>query len=153
MDENADDYFSEPLPPEDRKKNGVSPALPRLVYLLAIFLAGVLLGNILWMLACDVLAFGREDKAVRFTISETDTLKDISLALKEDGLIRYPRLFRLYVRITNAQARLKPGTYDLQARYDYHALVKALSAGKVQRSLSFDTNQGVIDRKWLEWNY
>lgn len=154
MDENADQYFSEPLPPEDRKKNGVAPIVPPFVWLIAIFLVGILLGNILWLLAADVLAFGREDLEVEFIISDSDSFKDISKNLKAQGLVKYAWLFRLYARITNSDSKLKPGTYTLSSRYDYHALVKVLSAGKVQQSLSFNPKtQGVIEIKWLNWNY
>lgn len=152
MDENADHSFY--ISPEDRKKSGVPRIIPPFVWLTAIFLVGVLFGNLLWLLASDVLAFGREDQAVELTVSDSDTLKDISKKLKEQGLVDYPWLFRLYAKVTNAEAKIKPGTYELQTRYDYHALVKALSAGKVQKNLSSNLNiQGVIEIKWLNWNY
>lgn len=151
MDENAAQNFSDS--PEQRKKNGVFSIIPPFVWLTAIFLTGIVLGNILWLLTADVLAFGREDQTVEISVSETDTIGDISKNLKQEGLVNYAWLFRLYAKITHAEAKIKPGTYTLQTRYDYHALVKALSAGKVQRTLSFDFDQGVIEIKWLNWNY
>lgn len=138
MDDNAALFYGSP---EDRKKNGVSPLLPPFVWLAAIFIAGIVAGNVLWLLTADVLAFGREDAAVEFTLTEADSLKDLSKNLKRQGLISYPWLFRLYARVTNAPARLRPGTYTLNTRYDYHALVKALSARKVSRSAG-TLNQG-----------
>lgn len=155
MDENADEQ-QEFFVPQHRKKAGFSGAgaiVPPFLWLTVIFIVGVILGNILWLFTADVLAFGREEKEVQITVSDTDSLKEISKNLKKEGLVDYAWLFRLYARITNAQTKIKPGTYTLSTRYDYHALVKSLSAGKVQRTLSFDINQGVTDRKWLNWNY
>lgn len=152
MDENADQSFY--IPPENRKRSGVPRIIPPFVWLTAIFLIGVLFGNLLWLMAADVLAFGREDRTVVFTISDTDTMKDISKNLKEQGLVDYSWLFRLYAKLTNAEAKIRPGTYTLQSRYDYHALVKVLSAGNVSRSLQFyQKSQGDRDIKWLKWNY
>lgn len=155
MDENTDEQqeFFVPQHTEKAGNRSVNALIPSLVRLMAIFLVGVIFGNVLWLLTADVLAFGREDQAVEISVSETDTIKDISKNLKQKGLINYAWLFRLYAKVTHAQAKIKPGTYTLQTRYDYHALVKALSAGKVQRTLSFETNQGVIEIKWLNWNY
>ncbi len=152
MDDNAESNIS--IPPEDRKRSGVPSMIPPFVWLVTIFLAGVVFGNLLWLFAADVLALDREEITTQITISDTDTIKDISKDLKEHGLVNYPWLFRFYAKITNAGQKIKPGTYTLSSHYDYHALIKVLSAGKVQRSTSFfDTNQGVIEIKWLNWNY
>ena len=64
------------------------------VWLAIILWVGVSLGRILWVCATDVLAFGREEQIISFTVEETDTLDDIAQNLKEAGLIRYPELFK-----------------------------------------------------------
>ena len=61
------------------------------------------MGRILWVCAADVLAFGREDKNVTVEITAEDDIDSIAEKLKDKGLIRYPRLFKLYA--------------DLAARY------------------------------------
>lgn len=137
MDEHAEQPFRPASTPEERKISGVPRFFPPLICLTAIFLIGLILGNLLWLLTADVLAFGREDHLVEFTVSETDSLKEISLALKENALIDYPWLFRLYAKLTHAESNIRPGTYRLYGRYDYHALIRALSAGKVQRSSAY----------------
>lgn len=147
MRKNAEEFFSDP--PKDRNNRGVPPFLPPLVYLVVIFLIGLLLGNLLWLVSADVFAFGREDKTVMFTVSEADTLKDVSQNLAESGLIRYPWLFRLYAKLSGQ--RFRPGEYALQARYDYHALAKALSSGAVGHGL-FHTHQGEKEILWQNWN-
>lgn len=131
MDENADRPFFNPTP--DRKKKA---GVYTLIWLTAIILVGVLLGNVLWLFAADVLAFGRGDDEVSVTVSETDSVADVAKQLKQKGLVHYGWLFRLYAKLTNASAQIRPGTYVLYTRYDYHAIVKALSAGTVSRSAS-----------------
>lgn len=142
MDENAENQQeSFPQEPQDiqepKKKrtgrNGVSSLVPAIVWLTTIFFVGMVLGNLLWLLVADVLAFGRGDITVEVTISDSDDLKDISKTLAQRGLISYPGLFRLYAKFTGNAEKIRPGTYALSTRYDYHALVKALSSGTVRR--------------------
>lgn len=155
MDENTHEQQETFISKKGRKKAGSrGVSIPPIIWLTAIFLVGIILGNVLWLFTADVLAFGREEKEVMFTVSDTDSLKDIAKDLKKQGLVNYSWLFRLYANVTNSSSKIKPGTYTLNTRYDYHALVKVLSSGKVQRSAHiFDSNQGDIEIKWQNWNY
>lgn len=106
---------------------GIPNILATFVWLALILVIGVTAGRMLWVCAADVLAFGREDKAVTITIYEADTMEDIVDKLHANGLIRYKSLFNLYASISDAQEDIKPGIYDLNTRYDYHALVNFMS--------------------------
>ena len=106
---------------------GIPNILATFVWLALILIIGVTGGRMLWVCAADVLAFGREDKAVTVTIYEADTMEDIVDKLHSNGLIRYKSLFNLYASISDAEEDIKPGIYDLNTRYDYHALVNFMS--------------------------
>lgn len=106
---------------------GIPNILATFVWLALILAIGVTLGRMLWVCAADVLAFGREDKAVTVTIYEADTMDDIVDKLYDAGLIRYKSLFNLYADISDAEEDIQPGIYDLNTRYDYHALVNFMS--------------------------
>ena len=97
------------------------------VWLAIILVAGSTLGRMLWVCAADVLAFGREDKPVTITIYESDTMDDIIEKLHKNGLIRYPGLFKLYADLAVDEGEIKPGIWDLNTLYDYHALVNMMS--------------------------
>ena len=97
------------------------------VWLAIILVTGITLGRMLWVCAADVLAFGREDKLVVVTIYESDTMDDIVEKLHKGGLIRYPGLFRLYADLAVDEGEIKPGIWDLNTMYDYHALVNMMS--------------------------
>ena len=142
MDENAE-YQKESLPqeqiskPQEAKKektgrSGVSKYVPAIVWLTTIFFVGMVLGNLLWLLTADVLAFGREDRMVEITIEAQDSLKDIAQKLAEENLVSYPGLFRLYARLSGSAAKFGPGTFRLNAKYDYPALAKILANGAVR---------------------
>ena len=106
---------------------GIPNMLVTLVWLALILAIGVTAGRMLWVCAADVLAFGREDKPVTVTIYESDTMDDIIEKLYNNGLIRYRSLFKLYADISDAEEDIDPGIYDLNTRYDYHALVNMMS--------------------------
>ena len=106
---------------------GIPNILVTVVWLCLIVAIGVTAGRMLWVCAADVLAFGREDKPVTITIYEADTMEDIVDKLHANGLIRYKSLFNLYASISDAEEDIKPGIYDLNTRYDYHALVNFMS--------------------------
>ena len=97
------------------------------VWLAIILVTGLTLGRMLWVCAADVLAFGREDKMVTVTIYESDSMEDIIDKLHKNNLIRYPGLFKLYADVAVDEGEIKPGIWDLNTMYDYHALVKTMS--------------------------
>ncbi len=106
---------------------GIPNILATAVWLAIILAVGVTLGRMLWVCASDVLAFGREDKIVSITVYESDTIEDITEKLHKGGLIRYPELFKLYAKFAVDEGEIKPGMWDLNTLYDYHALVRMMS--------------------------
>ena len=114
-----------------RRKGEILFGLPQMavtaVWIGIILFAGITLGRLFWVCAADVLAFGREDKMVTVTIYESDTMDDITNKLHKAGLIRYPGLFGLYADLAVDDGEIKPGIWDLNTMYDYHALVNMMS--------------------------
>ncbi len=148
----------QPVPPAitqkgrpKRKKGegllGIPSILATFVWLALIVLIGVTAGRMLWICAADVLAFGREDKVVTVTVYEADTMEDIIDKLHEGGLIRYKGLFRFYAGISDAQEDIKPGIYDLNTRYDYHALVNFMSPRSSREVIKLTIPEGYTCRQ------
>ena len=126
---------------------GIPNILVTVVWLALILVIGMTLGRMLWVCAADVLAFGREDKAVTVTIYEADTMDDIVDKLHDAGLIRYKSLFNLYAGISDAEEDIKPGIYDLNTRYDYHALVNFMSPSSTRQVIKLTIPEGYTCRQ------
>jgi len=126
---------------------GIPSLLVTVVWLALIVIIGVTAGRMLWICAADVLAFGREDKVVTVTVYEADTMDDIIDKLQENGLIRYKSLFRLYADISDAEEDIKPGIYDLNTRYDYHALVNFMSPRSSREVIKLTIPEGYTCRQ------
>ena len=114
---------------------GIPHMLSTVIWLAIILWVGVSLGRILWVCATDVLAFGREEQIISFTVEETDTLDDIAQNLKEAGLIRYPEIFKAYGTLTDAREDISAGTFNLNTIYDYMALVNHMSSHSSSREV------------------
>ena len=109
---------------------GIPHILVTAVWLAIVVAIGVTLGRMIWVIAADVLAFGKKDQVVTITIDDDDTLDDVTNKLKDAGLIRYPGVFKLYADLTDVveENAISPGTYDLNTMYDYNALVDSMHA-------------------------
>jgi len=104
-----------------------------------------------WMAAADVLALNKEYKEATLTlpkdifskvevevkdddgivtgtkeiwVADIDYVTDV---LKDNGLIEYKWLFKLYAGISNADKKVDAGTYNLSTNLDYRALVKGMT--------------------------
>lgn len=126
---------------------GIPNILVTVVWLALILVIGVTLGRMVWVCAADVLAFGQEDKAVTVTIYDADTMDDIVDKLYDAGLIRYKSLFNLYASISDAEEDIKPGIYDLNTRYDYHALVNFMSPSSSRQVVTLTIPEGYTCRQ------
>lgn len=126
---------------------GIPNILVTFVWLALILAIGVTAGRMLWVCAADVLAFGRENKPVTVTIYEADTMDDIIDKLYDNGLIRYKGLFKLYADISDAEEDIQPGIYDLNTRYDYHALVNFMSPRSSREVIRITIPEGYTCRQ------
>ena len=126
---------------------GIPNILATGVWLALIVAIGVTLGRMLWVCAADVLAFGRPDKQVTVTVYEADSMEDIVDKLHNAGLIRYKSLFNLYASISDAEEDIKPGIYDLNTRYDYHALVNFMSPSSTRSVIEVTIPEGYTCRQ------
>lgn len=118
-----------------------------LLYVVLVIGASALLAGLGWMAACDVLSLDKPEKTAVVTLAEdvfesrevkgedgaTETVLRADLGyvagqLKEQGLIRYPWLFKLFISITGKSDALRPGVYNLDTTMDYSAMIRNLSA-------------------------
>ena len=126
---------------------GIPNILATAVWLAITVVIGVTLGRMLWVCAADVLAFGREDRSVTITVYENDTIDDIAAKLHQADLIRYPGLFKLYASLAVDEGEIRPGIWDLNTRYDYHALVKMMSPSSTRKVIEIMIPEGYSCRQ------
>ncbi|MBQ9930668.1 MAG: endolytic transglycosylase MltG [Oscillospiraceae bacterium] len=139
-----EEEYDEPVARKVRPKRkdgyglfGLPQLLSTAIWAGLILFIGISLGRVLWLCASDILAFGRPDKDVTITITDSDNLDSITNKLHNAGLIKYPELFKMYAKLAKVEEKNKisVGTFELNTMYDYHALVGGMSATSSYREV------------------
>ncbi len=162
------DDEDEPIEPRDYqpirgRRDGKTGCLGGLMYFAFVVSLSIILACIVWMAASDVLALNKplEDGTVTLpqsiftekvievenedgtTTTKTVMSADIdyvATALKDAGLIEYKPLFKLFCKVVDADIKIDPGTYKLNTKCDYNALVlrmQTASASMVATTVMF----------------
>jgi len=133
------------------RRDGKVGCLGGLMYAVFVISLSIICACGAWMAAADVLALNKEYKEATLTlpkdiftkteveVKDEDGIvtgtKEILVAdidyvtdvLKDNGLIEYKWLFKLYAGISNADKKVDAGTYNLSTNLDYRALVKGMT--------------------------
>ncbi len=111
-----------------------------LIYILFVLGASALLAGVGWMWANDVLALNKAEHTAAVEIAEGDTVDTVADKLKEQGLIEYKSVFKLFCSLTHVSgkageedAKITPGTYELSTDMDYRALISNMGSGSSNR--------------------
>lgn len=115
---------------------GIPHILATCIWIGLAVIIGTSLGNVLWLMASDVLAFNQVPQTITITITDEDTLDTIAEQLQEKDLIRYPWLFKLFAEFTGKAEDISPGSFTLNKPdadgktynivYDYNALLNSM---------------------------
>jgi len=129
------DYGEPPRRPRKRKRRsaGRSAALV-LLYVAAVIGVSVVLACAGWVAAGDVLALNKPEKSITFTISVDEDFDSVTDRLKEEGMIEYKFLFKLFAAMTHKKDEITAGSYTLNTDMDYRALLAGMSANSANRA-------------------
>ena len=132
----ADVDQEEPEQEQPSKKHQRLPSGIRvLLYVCCVLAVSVLLAVAAWRVADDVLALTKDDTEVTVTIPDGATISQIASELRSKGLVRYEGLFKFYCWASHAEQTIEPGTYTLNGRYDYHALINNMVEASPDRAV------------------
>ena len=139
--------------PVRRGREYKSGCLGGVMYAVFILCVSIVLACFAWMAASDALALNQDNFTAMVTLPtsafETKTvdvfdengkktgtervttadIEYVSTALKEAGLIEYRWLFEAFCKISHADTKLTPGSYELKSSFDYRALIQNMRAG------------------------
>ncbi len=77
----------------------------------------------------------------RFVVPSGASLQQVSDTLSSRGIVRFPALFRLYVRMKGADSHIKAGTYELGQSSKWSETLDVLVSGRVV-TLAFTIPEG-----------
>lgn len=131
-EESFNDAFIRKIRPKAKKGYGlwgIPHIISTAIWLFLIVAIGISLGRTVWVCAADLLALGKTGQEVTVTIDVTDKLPDIADKLEKAGMIRYPKLFETFAKLTGKGEHVLNGaiTFSAERVYDYNALINAMS--------------------------
>ena len=132
--EYADLVSEQDAPEQMDAEQRVPSAIKGILYAAIVLAVSIVLAVFMWKCVDEVCALTDVEQVVMVTVSENDTMSQISKQLKEKGLIDYRWLFNLYCMASGAEEKIDPGTYDLNTLFDYHALVYAMMESSENRA-------------------
>ena len=130
-----------PAPRRRRKKRlGAWGVLLYIIFVLGI---SAILAGVGWIWANDVLALNKAPLTATVQVEEGDTVSDVADKLKEAGLIEYKMVFKMFCALTHVSgqageedAKITPGTYQLDTDMDYRALVSSMGSSSASRMIT-----------------
>lgn len=122
-------------PPRRRRRRSVGRTIIfTLLYVVGVIGVSILLACAGWIAANDVLALNKEAKSVTFTVTAEDSFDDVVDRLKEEGIIEYKPLFKLFASFTGGEEKVTMGTYTLNTDMDYRALLAGMSVNSATKA-------------------
>ncbi len=88
----------------------------------------------------DMLGINGSQKLVLFNIPQGATTKEIAQNLYEDGIIRIPKAFIYFSRLSKADGNYVAGNHEISGSMAYETLIAELS-----KSMENDPSQSVVD--------
>ena len=112
--------------PQRRPKKRRNPLKALVAYVLFIVVTSAILAGTAWLLANDICSFNKKDAVAAIVVTEEDNIKSVSKKLKEEGLINYKGVFRVFAGVFDADEKIGPGIYTLNSDMDYRALINGM---------------------------
>ncbi len=97
-----------------------------LMYFGFVVCVSVILASVGWLAADDLLSLNKDYVEAEVYVGEKLDMKQVSTELYNKGLIKYPRLFRIFAKLMKAETKMDPGVYSLSSKLDYNAMVHAM---------------------------
>jgi len=113
-----------PLRGRREKRTGCVGGILFAVFVICV---SVVLAVVLWFGATDVLALGKQQRAVTVVVPRGFDVDYITDMLYDNDLIKYKGLFKLYTKFSSGFDNIVPGQYLLDGQYDYRALINGMT--------------------------
>lgn len=120
--------------PRKRRRSPLQSFGMAVLYVAGVISISMLLACAGWVAANDVLALNKTPKEAVITVRSNDDFNDVVDKLKQEGLIEYKFLFKLFAKFTNGQDKVTMGTYTLDTDMDYRALLAGMSVNSSSKA-------------------
>ena len=126
----------------DEGGNTVISVIKAIVYIIFVLVSAVALAVFGISVANDMFAFVKPEEAVQVTIPPNTTLDELSKILSEDGVIRYPRIFKLYALYKHDDMDYIAGDYTISPMMNYSQILSEFKEKEVTGTVRITIPEG-----------
>ncbi len=115
-----------PLREEETERAGgtaIASLVKAIIYIMSILVVSGFLSAAAIMVANDVFAFVKGEEEVTVTITDETDVAALGKILAEKGIIKYPRMFKLYAKLRGKDVALEGGEYTVNPSMNYDKLI------------------------------
>ena len=107
------------------------------VYIVLVIIASLVASFFVISIGNDVFALSKDERTAVIDLGMYPTILDVTNALAENGIIRYPEVFKLYARykFRNEEAAFIPGTYTVSSKQNYNSLINTFLEQEGERRI------------------
>lgn len=120
-------------PPRKKKRKKRSALSNSMIYILAVCGVSVILATLSWTMANDMLALNKDEVEAVITVQDEKSFGKVADQLKDNDIINYKFLFRLFATFSGKANDVVPGQYKLDTSMDYSAILNNLSSSSASR--------------------
>lgn len=144
-----ENYHREPQPkaPGRKKRRGPNGCMIVLVVLVALLIAA---GVAAMSIMGDIKGKKTPGSEVTVTVQQGDGSARIARSLKEAGVIKYPTVFRYYLKQTGKAANLQYGTFTLQQGESYEDIIATMSEYVKRDTVRVTFPEGITAQRFAE---
>ena len=131
-------------PKEKTKKprNEALGCLKSIIYVVLVLGLASLMGYYAACAVVDVMGLYVDGTTVRITVEQGDSTQEVAELLKQEKIIEFPLVFRVYCRFTGNDAVFHPGNYVVYRGMDYNAIVDELSQSEMSETVTVTVPEG-----------
>ena len=137
-----------------RRKGRRRQAFLRFVlWVIFVVIASLALSGVGWLLANDFAAFNKEPLTATITVTKDDDLDSVTDKLKDEGLIQYKWLFKLFGKVAHAEDKIGIGDHELNTTMDYSALInhmRSSSGALTSETVRVTIHEGATVKQTIE---
>lgn len=134
-----------------RKKNKRSPLSNSMMYIVLVCAVSIVLAAIGWSLANDMLALNKGAVTATIVVKDENDFGSVVDQLKDNDIINYKGLFRLFCLFSGGSDKIAQGTYVLDSDMDYRAIINSLGSNSSSRKeVSVTIPEGLTVKQTFE---
>ena len=122
-----------------KKKKKQRNRLPGVLILTTLIVAvSIVLSLAIITCGKDVLGIGKDDTPHAVTVQPNATVDDIAYMLKDEGIIRYPKIFIMFSKLRKADSAYIPGQHYLRGNMAYETIIQKLTSKESENRVSVE---------------